>query len=156
VFFFRAGAFVLQVAKYCFSRSMGSWFPSKLRALAAPMRELLRVLGVDPHAGASQSKRVTIFGQVTAHGQQGKRCEDFATVIAERRTCPAALSHRNIPWVPTCTPRVNMSNSPTKIHATVAIDNNGTSKKNAPMLPRNRAPEKANRKRVILALVEQA
>jgi hypothetical protein len=49
-----------------------------------------------------------------------------------------------------------MSNSPTKIHATVAIDNNGTSKKNAPMLPRNRAPEKANRKRVILALVEQA
>ena len=43
-----------------------------------------------------------------------------------------------------------MNNRPTKIHATVAIDNNGTNRKNAPRLPMSRAPEETKKKRVIL------
>jgi hypothetical protein len=68
----------------------------------------------------------------------------------------ATLSAGRIPRVPTWTPSPNISIRPTRIHTTVAIDKIGTNRKNAPLLPRNRAPEEARTTRIITNFHEQA
>jgi hypothetical protein len=46
--------------------------------------------------------------------------------------------------------------SPSTVPNTVAIDKIGTNRRNAPILPTNRAPEEARKMRMIIIVVEQA
>lgn len=56
--------------------------------------------------------------------------------------------------VPTWTPSPNIRTNPNRIHTTVARENNGTNKKNAAAVPRNRTPKDARRKRMIINLLK--
>lgn len=53
--------------------------------------------------------------------------------------------------VPNCAPSPNIRISPAKMHTTVASVSRGTYRKNAPTVPKNKAPEARPRKRIIMS-----